>query len=280
MQALAEKVKSLRGIFTKDGPGPLGYNRRAQRWEAPWEFLNIVQAIHGEELAQDFRARPGAQWAGILPRSFLMSRQFGPFATAFPGVSEIVKHTLYHFRTYAAAGYTERQFFGETFGNATNGYADTNLATANQMSGGEAMLVQTIRVHHIPDPTDYNAAVATAGVAFGEVLEVLQDRCSLEFKIGDKPYFIGAPLLLFPSGMGPGSVVNGSAANGGVRGISYANNGSPDATSLYEMSPPVLILPTQTFAVIIRWVLAQAITTTTTARLGVLLDGLRVRSVQ
>ena len=270
--ALMEKIKGL-------GPGSF-YNRRERTWEPPWDFLNVIQRFHGEELAQDFRQRPGALWAGVLPQSFLRSRQFGPFAAAFPGVGEIMSHTFYHYRAYQAAGYVERVFFGETHGSATNGYADTNMTSASKMAGGEAMLVRSIRVHFIPDPTDYDVAEASPTVSFGEGMEILEDRCHLEFKIGDKPYLTAAPLLLFPAGMGPGTMVRGSLAANGIRGNGYPNSGSPDQTSLYECDPPILILPTQSFAVTLRWVVAQAVTTAGTTRLGVLLDGLRVRSVQ
>ncbi len=254
------------------------YRDKYGRWlPGPLEFLNLINDEQARSVVQSM-AR-GRERLNLLPPSFFLGAQFADFAGEFRGgVEEVHRHTLYHMRPYAAAGYTERIFFGETSGSATNGWADTNMQVAGAMAGNEAMVVQYVRVLFIPDPADYNAANTATPVSFGEMLELYQDRVWLQLTIADKPYVTGAPLLLFPAGMGPGSIVGGAATV--LRNVSYAQNGSPDNRSLYLIDPPIAILPNRSFNVTIRWVVAQAVTTTTTSRLGVFLDGYRVRAVQ
>lgn len=257
----------------------IGRSRR--RYEAPWEFLNVVREAWSDEMAQDLASIPGAARLNILPQSFFLGSQLQDFAAEFRGgVAEVHRHTLYDIRAYSTLGFTQRIYFNENIGSATNGYADTNMQVAGAMAGGESMVGQYLRIAPFPARADYESTVQTVGsnTAFGDWFEILNRNCWLEWKIGDKPYIVGGPLGLFPAGMGPGTVVT-AASSLTWRNFGFMNNGDPSNRALYLIDPPLAILPNRSFIITLNW--TTALTTPSTAgKLGVFIDGYRVRAVQ
>lgn len=252
------------------------------RWQDPYGWLNNAAEAWGEDLAQDLRNLPGAARLNILPQSFFLGSQVADFAAEFrAGISEVVRWTLYDIRPYTTAGFTQRTYFSENIGTATGGYGDTNLQVSGAMAGNESHVCQYLRIMPLPAQADFDNSVTASvqAVAFGQWHEVLGRTCWLEWKIADKTYMLGGPLFLFPAGMGPGSVIaNASSALAITRNISYINNGDPSNRALYLIDPPLAILPNRSFVVNLNWQAAQSVTTA--GKLGVFLDGYRVRAVQ
>ena len=213
----------------------------------------------------------------VLPPSVYAMPDFTAFQNELKGYNEIVRWPLYAYKAYPAAGSTQIALFDQTEGNATNRRADTNMQAPNQLPGNQMQVVHSIRVFTIPAEADVKVVGAAGAVAFEEWYSVLTDRCWCEVTISDKLYLVAAPLTLLPAGMGVGSVFNnpGLAAGGSV-GIS--NNGHPSNEALFKTDPPLGILPTRTFSVTLNWI--AVITVTTAGRIGVTLDGWRLRAVQ
>ena len=252
------------------------------RFQDPFGWLNNLREAWGDELAQDMSRLPGAARLNILPQSFFLGAQVADFAAEFRGgVSEVVRWTLYDIRPYTTAGFNQRSYFQENIGTATGGYGDTNLQIAGAMAGNESHITQYIRIMPLPAQVDFDVSVSASvqGVAFGQWHEVLGRTCWLEWKIADKTYILGGPLFLFPAGMGPGSIISqGSSALAITRNIAYLNNGDPSNRALYLVDPPLAILPNRSFVVNLNWQAGQSVTTA--GKLGVFLDGYRVRAVQ
>lgn len=234
--------------------------------------------------AVDIRALTGQYPAlGILPRSFLLGTDFQDFAAELKGRLEVIRWTWYAFRAYAVAGQTQLTFFQQNQASATNGLGDTNLQVPGQMSGGEAMIIRNVRV--VPIPSSLDAFVISGpAVSLQQWYNVLQNNCWLELKVGDKLYIQAGPLTLFPAGQGLGTFATANSAPGSVLGavgptnIGLVQNGHPSNMGLWEMDPPIYVPATRTLNVTANWVAAQAVTTA--GRLGIMLDGWRVRLVQ
>lgn len=245
-------------------------------WERKWAGeLAAMRRLYGDGLAQQMGER-GFERMNVIP-NIGFAQDLTEFAAEFKGgVSEVVRWTLYSFNTYATTGHTQLIFFSTPVAQATNGYGDTNMQQAGAMAGNEAFVITAIRVVPQPALADYQTAAAGTPIAFGQWNEVLQRNVWLELRIGDKLYMQAGPLILFPQGTGPGTVVAGAATV--LANVSWMNNGSPDNKATYNVDPPLLILPTRTFSVTINWRTALAVTTA--GKLGVWLDGYRVRTVQ
>ncbi len=215
---------------------------------------------------------------GILPRSFLFGSDFESFAAELKGHLEVIRWTWYSFRVYPAAGSTQLLFFQQNMSTATNGIADTNMAVPGQLSGGEAMVIRNVRVVPIPAQADVFAVNAAFGLAAQQWYNVLTNNCWLELSVGDKLYIRGAPLTLFPAGQGFGSLFTSSQIAANVMNIGHLNNGDPSNRALWEEDPPIYVPSTRTVLVTINWLALNAVATA--GRLGVMLDGWRIRLVQ
>lgn len=250
-------------------PREAGRSRDMVRWARDKWGSDIADALGGI---------PGSGALRILPESFFLSADFAAFATEFQGlgVKEIHRHTLYAMKAYPTGGQTELLLFDQNIGSATQGLGDTNMQIGGQMTGNEAMVILNVRVIPIPAQADYDAANTVTPVAFGQWFEVLHRNCWLVMEISDKPYITVGPLAMFPAGIGPGSVVGGAATV--LRNVSFSSNGEPSNRSLWVQDPPLTVLPNRSLRVYLRWRAALAVTTA--GKIGVALDGYRVRSVQ
>jgi len=247
---------------------------------APWErrlagMHRAARMLYNSDIAQVLES-PKFSNLNLIP-NIGFSQELGQFAAEFQGgVSEVVRWFLYSWNTYLAAGHTELIFFSTPVAQATNGYGDTNMQQAGAMAGNEAFVICAIRAVPLPARADYDTAAAGTPVAFGEWNEVFSRNVWLELRIADKLYQQGGPLIRFPQGDGPGTVVFGQATV--VRNISWFNNGHPSGMATYKVDPPLLILPTRTFNVTFRW---RALTLVTSpGKIGCELEGYRVRVIQ
>jgi hypothetical protein len=217
---------------------------------------------------------------GILPRSFLLGSDFQQFAAELTGPVEIIRWTWYSFVAYAAGGQVQLLFFTQNFGQAANGYLDTNLQVGGQMSGGEAMVVRNVRVVPIPAQADAAPQTGLAANAIRDWYNVL-NLGWLELGVSDKIYVRGAPLTLFPAGQGFGTFHTNSALTGAAfsgTNVSLVQNGDPSNRALWELDPAMYVPATRTVNCALNWRVAQPVTTA--GRIGVMLDGWRVRVVQ
>jgi hypothetical protein len=250
-------------------------DRAAQRDMQRWLREKGLSAV-----AQDV-SRFGGKGAGalkLLPQSFFLSADFDAFATEFRGanIQEVHRHSLYSYKTYPTTGQVELLFFDQNIGSATNGLGDTNMQVGGQMSGNESMIIMNVRVVPLPARADYDTAAAGTPVAFGEWTEILNRNSWLVMEISDKPYLTIGPLSMFPAGFGPGTALTSLATV--TRNIAFPGNGTPDSKALWIQDPPLAVLPNRTLRVYARW--RAALLATTAGKIGVVLDGYRIRAVQ
>ena len=151
------------------------------------------------------------------------------------------------------------------------------MVVGGQLAGGEGMVVRNIRVVPIPAAADAFVANGPA-VALTQWYAVLLTNAWLEFTVGDKLYSRGAPLTLYPAGSGLGAQITASAAAVTTTNAAIVQNGDPSNRALYELDPPIYVPATRNLAVTLNWRALQ--TVTTAGRLGVYLDGWKVRLVQ
>lgn len=220
---------------------------------------------------------PGAQVLDVLPPSTLAMPDFTAFQNELKNYNEVVRWPLYSYKAYATAGQNQLTFFDQTEGTATLGRADTNMQAPNQLPGNQMHVAHALRIFTFPAAADVTAAGVVGGNAAFEWYRLLVTGSWLEAIISDKIYMIGAPLTLFPAGAGIGTFVN----NPGIataNNFAHVNNGHPSNEALFRLDPPLGILPTRTFSVTLNWRALQPITAA--GRIGPVLDGWRLRSVQ
>lgn len=190
--------------------------------------------------------------------------------------TEGVRQSLYDFTTYAAAGQTQLLFFQVPAGQGGKTKADTNMEVAGSLPSPKRFLAQTIEVLLFPDAT-----VAQTGAAISAFLNdtyLVSKSGYLDLFIGSKSYLTEAPIGRFPSKTGlnvaPALADTSTAGASQISSIGYARfAGRP-----YKLEPPIFIEPTQNFNVSLNWPAAVAISTT--ARIGVVLDGVLYRNSQ
>jgi hypothetical protein len=224
----------------------------------------------GDSRAQMVPQIRGAEHISAIPATFDWQR----FMPGLKAVEEVIRQPLYSYKAYAAAGHTSLQLFDQTEGSATLLRADTNMKVAGALPGGEAQIVSAVKVVIFPAKADVQTAAAGAPPAIGEWLDVLY-KGILEVSQSDKEYLVGSPLAMFPQGFGLGTVYGGAATV--LLNLSLPNNGAPDNKATFVMDPPFGLRPTIPFKVLLRW--GTAVTVTTAGRIGVILDGWKVRLV-
>ncbi|MCI0372304.1 MAG: hypothetical protein L0214_13255 [candidate division NC10 bacterium] len=219
----------------------------------------------------------GQQLLSVLPPSIGAMPDFRAFQNELAGYNEVVRWPLYSYKAYATTGQTQLTFFDQTDGTATLGRADTNMQAPNQLPGNQMHVAHALRVLTFPAFADFAAVGVVGSVAAGEWLRALITGSWCEVTISDKLYLIAAPLTLLPAGCGVGTFVeNSGIATANTFG--HVNNGVPSNEAIYKLDPPLGILPTRTFGVTLNWRAVQ--TVTTAGRIGTILDGWRLRSVQ
>lgn len=178
-----------------------------------------------------------------------------------PDQIEAIRSSLYDTLAYAQAGQTQLQFFQTPKGQNGKTIADTNMTTAGSLPSPQSFLVETVELFFFPggNPSNESAANVPAVSTFtNDVYKFYKQGGSLEFFIGSKAYLNEAPLLKFPPRCGLGGFTSSSdAASTGTTSTStgYASAGGP----IYELDPPILLVPTQNFVISLNWPTAVAL---------------------
>ena len=218
----------------------------------------------------------------VMPTSVYRMPMFNEFATALAGFNEVIRWTLHHSRVYLAAGVLQLTFFDQTAGQAGNRGA-SNMDASGQLPGDQMFVIASPRVIPIPAGADMLVIAAAGAVAFPEWAEVLQGIATQaggawgELNISQKVY-LSAPLLMLSAGCGVGTIHNNSGAVAANTTASSISNGTPDNKAVYQLNPPLGLLPGRTFNFTCNW--GALVTVTTVGILKVALDGWLLRSVQ
>jgi hypothetical protein len=243
------------------------------------EFWGAARLLAAPWLAQ-VADLPGSQLLSVLPTSALQLPDLEQFMNEIKGISELLAWPLYAYKAYPTAGATQILFYDQNENNAVNRRGDTNMVGPGGALPGNQMYV-SVSVEVVPIPGADQVAAAptvtpTAGRDFYAVLR--SGLCWLEYKISQKEVLIEAPLTLFPTGFGVGTVLAGAPTV--VDSVSHLNNGSPDNRAIFHLDPPIGLLPVRPFAVSLNWRVAVAVTASTKGhRIGILQKGWLIRAV-
>lgn len=192
-----------------------------------------------------------------------------------PDSTEAIWQPFYDFQSYAAAGVTSQIFFQVPNGQSGKTFADTNMVLPGQFPAPTAFLCTAVMVFFDPGATD--SATSTTAVAQTNINDVITVANSgfLELTIGSKVYLRDAPLGKFA----PNFTINGfSALLGSTTSPNMIQTGFARAAGRYYEITPFLIPQSQNFNVTLYW--PAAVSTATTGRIGVILDGFQYRQSQ
>lgn len=193
------------------------------------------------------------------------------------GQLEGIRASLYDFQTYAQVGQTSLDFFQVPQGQSSKTLADTNMQAAGTLPNPMNFLVTNMQVYFYPagDISQFGAQAAAESV--NDVFDVMKSGW-LEFFIGSKNYVQEGPIGRFPPRTGlilSSSLTDASTAGANLQSrIAYANFGGAP----YEMSPPILLTPTQNFKVSLKWPTAVALAAA--GRIGIVMEGILYRLSQ
>lgn len=192
-----------------------------------------------------------------------------------PDQVEAIRQSLWDTQTYVDNSTTQLQFFQIPNGQSSKTLADTNMEAAGSLPAPKSFLVETIELYVYPGNTI--AADSTTIAASKNLNDIYQLTKTgwLDLFIGSKSYLIEGPLMKFPPRSGIGGIQVGadSTANTGVR-VDYATLGGP----VYELDPPILLVPTQNFKITLNW--ASAIDIGANATIVCNLGGILYRNSQ
>jgi len=197
------------------------------------------------------------------------------------GEFEAVRQSLYDFQTYAQAGQTSLTFFQVPIGQSSKTLADTNMELAGQLPNPKMQLIQSIEIAFFPGVLPSIGPVADAPSAFVNDVYTVAKSGWLELFIGSKSYLREAPIGRFP----PKTKLEGFSAIATSLTAGAATQ-SRDAYAVfsgrpYMVDPWILLKPTQNFQVSLNWPTAVALNAAdTTARIGVIMDGVLYRNSQ
>lgn len=192
-----------------------------------------------------------------------------------PDSTEAIWQPFYDYQAYPSAGSTSQIFFQVPNGQGAKTFADTNMVLPGQFPAPTAFLCTAVMVFFDPGAAD--SATSTTAVAQTNINDViaLANSGFLELTIGSKVYLRDAPLGKFA----PNFTVNGfTALLGSTTAPALIQTGFARAAGRYYEITPFLIPQSQNFNVSLYW--PVAVTTSTTGRIGVILDGFYYRQSQ
>lgn len=178
-----------------------------------------------------------------------------------PDQVEAIRSSLYDTLAYAQAGQTQLQFFQTPKGQSGKTLADTNMTLAGTLASPQSFLVETVELMFFPGalPSIETAANTPAASAFiNDTYKFFKPGGWLELFIGSKAYLDEAPLLKFPPrcGLSGFSALSDAASTATTSTqTGYASAGGP----VYELDPPILLVPTQNFVITLNWPTAVAL---------------------
>lgn len=178
-----------------------------------------------------------------------------------PDQVEAIRSSLFDTLAYAQAGQTQLQFFQTPKGQSGKTLADTNMTLAGSLASPQSFLIETIELYFYPSQTPGNLSAANTPIVptyLNDVWKFYKPGAWLELFIGSKAYLDEAPLQKFPprcglSGWGSSSDAASTATTSTMQ--NYASAGGP----IYELDPPILLVPTQNFNVTLNWPTAVAL---------------------
>lgn len=206
------------------------------------------------------------------------------------GQVEVVRQSLYDYQIYAQAGQPQLSFFANPIGQGTTSHpgsagpktrADTNMTLPGQLPAPIKYLVRSIELDFLPGVEPSLGYAANAPSAFVNDLYNVGRSGYLVFTIGSKDYLIEAPLHKFPpktrfrTNSSQSDATTAAAAQ-----FSQTASGYWDGRA-YVLDAPLYLESTQNFSITLNWPNAVALAAAdTTARIGVILDGLLYRLSQ
>lgn len=190
---------------------------------------------------------------------------------------EGIRSSLYDFQTYGAAGGSQFDFFQVPQGQASKTLADTNMEQAGTLPNPKHFLALNMQVFVFSTLPIASLGAPAAAEAVNDIQDLAQSGY-LEFFIGSKNYVQEAPISRFPSRTGlivSSSQSDATTAGAGLQSkIAYANFGG----AVYELQPPILLMPTQNFKVSLKF--PTVVPVSADIRIGVVMEGILYRLSQ
>jgi len=207
----------------------------------------------------------------------------------------------YDYVGYPAAGTTQLQFFIQPEGGTdpvtslVKTREDTNVSQQRSL-GQVYYVIQNIRTHLCLAPKSRQASAIknNATLLFGDngmntgisKLAEIMRRGVLNIKLGQKAYFdIPYPLVVAPAGFGLEIQQTGSMYSTASQAALWLQS-NPDRSLVFDVSPPQMIEPSQTFDVTIDYPTTSPVLTSLVnsadllVRVGVIFDGYLARPAQ
>lgn len=183
---------------------------------------------------------------GIIPSLAELQR----YNVNRPDQVEAIRQSLWDTQTYLDNSTTQLQFFQIPNGQSSKTLADTNMEAAGSLPAPKSFLIETVELFFFPQNTIASDSTTIAASKNLNDLYQLTKAGWLDLFIGSKSYLQEGPLMKFPPRSGIGGIQVGadSTANTGVR-VDYATLGGP----VYELDPPILLVPTQNFKITLTW---------------------------
>lgn len=190
---------------------------------------------------------------------------------------EGIRSSLYDFQTYGTAGGTQFDFFQVPQGQSSKTLADTNMEQAGTLPNPKHFLAMNIQIYLFSTLDIATLGAPAAAEAINDINDIAKNGY-VEFFIGSKNYVQEAPIGRFPPRTG--LIVSSSQSDATTPAaalqskIAYANMGG----GVYELKPPILLMPTQNFKVSIKFPTAVAVSAN--VRIGVVMEGILYRLSQ
>lgn len=234
------------------------------------------------------------------PQSYPTLSQFAAHIAAVLGKIEVIEQPIYDRIVYPTAGIAALQFFtvpkGAGFTSESGAVAsaktiaDTNMTQNGQLPAPQAFWIDNIQVFVDPgsDATanEYATALPTVfAAAAAATVQTGENDCNailnsgvLTLTVGQKPYFVGAPLYTFPPQAGKrinAALAHNSATVGVVSKALLFSEGK-----LRTLDPGIGLATGFNFDVTIQWPVLQVTPSGFNARIGVWLGGWLFRAAQ
>lgn len=178
-----------------------------------------------------------------------------------PNQVEAIRASLYDSVAYAQAGQTQLQFYQTPKGQSGKTFADTNMTIAGSLASPQSFLLDSIELYFYPGINPGNLSAASTPIApnFANDTYLFYKKGGwLELFIGSKAYLDEAPLQKFPPRCGLSGFSSSSDA-ASTSTVSTLVNYATGAGPIYEVDPPILLVPTQNFIITLNWPAAVAI---------------------
>lgn len=247
----------------------------------------------------------GLRLSAGLNQSYPDMQSFAANMAAVMGKLEVIRQPLYDRQQYALAGTTAVfNFFqqpigaGQTsvsgVGVAAKTIEDTNMTQNGQLPSPQGFWVDNIQVipevgsvttastYTSPVPANFNATAAAAQLVNANDFSILSNAGTLQFSVGQKPYYTLGPMKAFPPQYRARieAAVAIAGTNAQPAGLLYTNSWTEgvDNIPVREIVPGIAIPTGMNFLVQLLFQNTQALTNN--ARIAVHLGGWLFRAAQ